>query len=153
MRSTESIEILAVWIVAFHALTQAETLPPLRLPDIISLSPSAADASSDGLSLKIGFLGLGTMGASIVNALLQAGLNVTVWNRTPSKVFSSFSHFIVFPKCYFHLWKLMFCSLNGCRVTAVAYVFTNVVILWLGLLRYELVSWNWFLLLAGWYGQ
>jgi glycerol-3-phosphate dehydrogenase len=56
------------------------------------MSPSAADATADGLSLKIGFLGLGTMGASIVSALLQAGFSVTVWNRTPSKVHNFRAH-------------------------------------------------------------
>ena len=69
---------------------QVETFTSLRLPDILCMSPLAADASSESLSLKIGFLGLGTMGASIVSALLQAGHNVTVWNRTPSKVSDCF---------------------------------------------------------------
>jgi len=41
---------------------------------------------SSTVPLKIGFLGLGNMGSCIVSALLQSGHDVTVWNRTPSKV-------------------------------------------------------------------
>ena len=35
---------------------------------------------------KIGFLGLGIMGSGMVTNLLRSGHEVTVWNRTPSKV-------------------------------------------------------------------
>ena len=35
---------------------------------------------------KIGFLGLGIMGTGMVTNLLRSGHEVTVWNRTPSKV-------------------------------------------------------------------
>lgn len=35
---------------------------------------------------KIGFLGLGIMGSALVSNLLSSGHDVTVWNRTPSKV-------------------------------------------------------------------
>jgi glutamyl-tRNA reductase len=35
---------------------------------------------------KIGFLGLGIMGSALVGNLLITGHNVTVWNRTSSKV-------------------------------------------------------------------
>lgn len=38
--------------------------------------------------MKIGFLGLGIMGTGMVNNLLISGHEVTVWNRTPSKVSS-----------------------------------------------------------------
>jgi 3-hydroxyisobutyrate dehydrogenase len=34
---------------------------------------------------KIGFIGLGIMGAGMVSNLLKAGFPVTVWNRTPSR--------------------------------------------------------------------
>ena len=37
--------------------------------------------------LKIGFLGLGIMGSGMVSNLLRSGHEVTVWNRTPSKVY------------------------------------------------------------------
>src|ERR687888_2702346 len=37
------------------------------------------------MRMRIGFLGLGTMGAPIANNLRKAGHTVTVWNRTPSK--------------------------------------------------------------------
>src|SRR5919199_1560903 len=37
------------------------------------------------MRMRIGFLGLGTMGAPVANNLRKAGYTVTVWNRTPSK--------------------------------------------------------------------
>jgi 3-hydroxyisobutyrate dehydrogenase len=38
------------------------------------------------LSMKVGFVGLGRMGSGFVKRLLQAGVPVTVWNRTPAKI-------------------------------------------------------------------
>ena len=35
--------------------------------------------------MKIAFLGLGAMGAPMVRRLLAAGVEVTVWNRTPGR--------------------------------------------------------------------
>src|SRR2546423_9125916 len=35
--------------------------------------------------MKVGFIGLGHMGAAMAGRLLQAGHDVTVYNRTPSK--------------------------------------------------------------------
>jgi 3-hydroxyisobutyrate dehydrogenase-like beta-hydroxyacid dehydrogenase len=37
------------------------------------------------MRLRIGFLGLGTMGEPIANNLRKTGHDVTVWNRTPAK--------------------------------------------------------------------
>jgi 3-hydroxyisobutyrate dehydrogenase-like beta-hydroxyacid dehydrogenase len=37
------------------------------------------------MRMRIGFLGLGTMGAPIANNLRKAGYTVTVWNRTPAR--------------------------------------------------------------------
>jgi 3-hydroxyisobutyrate dehydrogenase-like beta-hydroxyacid dehydrogenase len=37
------------------------------------------------MRMRIGFLGLGTMGAPIANNLRKAGYAVTVWNRTPER--------------------------------------------------------------------
>ena len=37
------------------------------------------------MRMKIGFLGLGTMGAPLANNLRKAGYVVTAWNRTPSR--------------------------------------------------------------------
>ena len=37
------------------------------------------------MRMRIGFLGLGTMGEPIANNLRKAGHDVTVWNRTPAK--------------------------------------------------------------------
>ena len=35
--------------------------------------------------MKIGFIGLGQMGAAMASNLVQAGHDVTVWNRSPDK--------------------------------------------------------------------
>jgi len=37
------------------------------------------------MRMRIGFLGLGTMGAPLANNLRKAGYAVTVWNRTPAR--------------------------------------------------------------------
>ena len=37
-------------------------------------------------SLRIGFLGLGTMGTPMATHIAKAGFSLTVWNRTPTKV-------------------------------------------------------------------
>src|SRR3989344_7062433 len=36
--------------------------------------------------MKLGFLGLGRMGSNMVIKLLNAGHEVTVWNRSPDKI-------------------------------------------------------------------
>ena len=35
---------------------------------------------------KVGFIGLGIMGGAMAANLLKAGFDVTVWNRTPSRI-------------------------------------------------------------------
>ncbi|KAL3233969.1 hypothetical protein MRX96_022727 [Rhipicephalus microplus] len=61
--------------------------PPLdveRISDVLRskhVSPS---------SLKFGFLGLGNMGQGMVKNLINSGHHITVWNRTPSKVWCAF---------------------------------------------------------------
>ena len=48
--------------------------------------------------LRIGFLGLGIMGQGMVMNLLRSGHEVTVWNRTATKVRpQSFLYLLVFP--------------------------------------------------------
>ncbi|HYD41650.1 MAG TPA: NAD(P)-binding domain-containing protein, partial [Anaeromyxobacter sp.] len=37
------------------------------------------------MRMRIGFVGLGTVGEPIANNLRKAGHEVTVWNRTPAK--------------------------------------------------------------------
>src|SRR5574340_432081 len=37
------------------------------------------------MRLRIGFIGLGTMGEPIANNLRRAGHDLTVWNRTPAR--------------------------------------------------------------------
>ncbi|GFW68692.1 putative oxidoreductase GLYR1 [Trichonephila clavipes] len=44
-----------------------------------------ADLKELYLKMKIGFIGLGIMGQKIVKNLLNAGHNVSVWNRTPEE--------------------------------------------------------------------
>ena len=41
--------------------------------------------SNEGLTLKVGFVGLGTMGAAMAANLARAGFPLTVWNRTPGR--------------------------------------------------------------------
>ncbi len=48
----------------------------------------AGGATSNGYRMKIGFCGLGLMGAPMVRRLLAAGHQVTVWNRSPAKAAS-----------------------------------------------------------------
>ena len=38
------------------------------------------------MSMNVGFIGLGIMGAGMARNVLKAGLNLTVWNRTESKM-------------------------------------------------------------------
>ena len=40
---------------------------------------------NEGLTLKVGFVGLGTMGAGMAANLARAGFPLTVWNRTPGR--------------------------------------------------------------------
>jgi len=58
------------------------------MPDVLPSSSTDAGSWSHHVSvtpLKIGFLGLGTIGSAIVGNLLKSGHEVTVWNRTHSK--------------------------------------------------------------------
>src|SRR5512144_1278575 len=48
-----------------------------------AFQPVAVRARSYGM--RIGFLGLGTMGAPLANNLRRAGHVITVWNRTAAK--------------------------------------------------------------------
>ena len=72
--------------------------PSLQMDDYGYLDPFLGPEYSPALAapappkniiatpMKIGFLGLGIMGTGMVNNLLVSGHEVTVWNRTPSKV-------------------------------------------------------------------
>jgi len=60
------------------------------MPDILpATSESIWSKRVVATSLKIGFLGLGTMGSAIVSNLLKSGHEVTIWNRTVAKVIIS----------------------------------------------------------------
>ena len=41
--------------------------------------------SNEGPRRKVGFVGLGTMGAAMAANLVRAGFQLTVWNRTPGR--------------------------------------------------------------------
>jgi len=58
------------------------------MPDILPSTTSESVWSKRivATSLKIGFLGLGTMGSTVATNLLKSGHDVTVWNRTMAKV-------------------------------------------------------------------
>lgn len=61
------------------------------MPDILPATTSESVWSKRvvATSLKIGFLGIGTMGCAIVSNLLKSGHEVTIWNRTVAKVMAS----------------------------------------------------------------
>ena len=65
-------------------------MPPMSDADSFMVLPKLGDLVSARniipTPMKIGFLGLGIMGSGIVHNLLKSGHEVTVWNRTPSKV-------------------------------------------------------------------
>ncbi|XP_038905815.1 glyoxylate/succinic semialdehyde reductase 2, chloroplastic-like isoform X3 [Benincasa hispida] len=50
-----------------------------------AFSAQASNASSGKEELRVGFLGLGIMGAPMAQNLIKSGCDVTVWNRTKSK--------------------------------------------------------------------
>ncbi|OMO70794.1 6-phosphogluconate dehydrogenase, NADP-binding protein [Corchorus capsularis] len=60
---------------------------PLLSLSFRTFASLASDASSqaDKFSGRVGFLGLGIMGAPMAQNLMKAGCDVTVWNRTKSK--------------------------------------------------------------------
>jgi len=60
------------------------------MPDILPATTSESESVWSkrvvATTLKIGFLGLGTMGSAVVSNLLKSGHEVMVWNRTVAKV-------------------------------------------------------------------
>ncbi|GFQ74407.1 putative oxidoreductase GLYR1 homolog [Trichonephila clavata] len=66
--------------------------------------------------MKIGFLGLGMMGKRIVKNLLEAGHNVSVWNRTPEKCKESVdagAHQLLSPADVVSNCDIIFCHVSG----------------------------------------
>ena len=59
------------------------------LPDVLT-DTTFVSKNIIATPLKIGFLGLGLMGSGMVDNLLRSGHEVTVWNRTTSKVLHVF---------------------------------------------------------------
>jgi 3-hydroxyisobutyrate dehydrogenase-like beta-hydroxyacid dehydrogenase len=74
--------------VAATVVKDMESKGTAFMPDVL---PSSSNDSVlwprhvVATSLKIGFLGLGTIGSAIVSNLLKSGHEVTVWNRTSGK--------------------------------------------------------------------
>lgn len=71
---------------------RAKPISPFPIKSLITLSVKAfssetsnASPKVDGLSARIGFLGIGIMGSPMAQNLIKAGCDVTVWNRTKSK--------------------------------------------------------------------
>ena len=85
--------------------------------DVMQFMPDILPATSETVwskrivatSLKIGFLGLGTMGSAIVSNLLKSGHDVTIWNRTVSKVMIS---------TRFQLWTTLHAILRSTTYSA-----------------------------------
>ncbi|XP_052166252.1 glyoxylate/succinic semialdehyde reductase 2, chloroplastic [Oryza glaberrima] len=75
------------------ARAAAAAAPTLRLRgggrgarlDFSCSASSSSPSGEGGFSGKVGFLGLGIMGAPMASNLINAGCDVTVWNRTRSK--------------------------------------------------------------------
>lgn len=76
---------------ASFLLSPRVTLPLRRGSRLLlSCSASSSSSSSDaaggvGFQGRVGFLGLGIMGAPMASNLIKAGCDITVWNRTNSK--------------------------------------------------------------------
>jgi 3-hydroxyisobutyrate dehydrogenase len=47
---------------------------------------SRGDPVMGSSAKKVAFIGLGNMGSNVANRLLAGGINLTVWNRTASKM-------------------------------------------------------------------
>jgi len=64
------------------------------LPDVLpSLCDTFVSKKIIATPMKIGFLGLGLIGSGAVDSLLRSGHEVTIWNRTASKVIEYFLSF------------------------------------------------------------
>lgn len=59
--------------------------------------------------MKIGFLGLGLIGSGAVDSLLRSGHEVTIWNRTTSKVVPSYLYLL---NAFFSLDVKMVCQIS-----------------------------------------
>ena len=87
------------------------------LPDVLpSLCDTFVSKKIIATPMKIGFLGLGLIGSGAVDSLLRSGHEVTIWNRTASKVIplSCPSHLI----CWFCNYCAMYFSAK--RMLAIA---------------------------------
>ncbi|XP_037405723.1 glyoxylate/succinic semialdehyde reductase 2, chloroplastic-like isoform X1 [Triticum dicoccoides] len=76
---------------ASFLLSPRVTLPLRRgsrlLVSCSATSPSSSSDAAGGVGFqgRVGFLGLGIMGAPMASNLIKAGCDITVWNRTKSK--------------------------------------------------------------------
>ena len=74
--------------------------------NLMCLTIQVMDRTVIPTPLRIGFLGLGIMGQGMVMNLLRSGHEVTVWNRTATKVGSCLSS----PQNIFHQLSFLFVS-------------------------------------------
>src|SRR5258708_27333801 len=58
---------------------------PAPIDPLRSASPGNARRTSEVIVERIGFLGLGTMGAAMAANLARAGFGVIAWNRSPGR--------------------------------------------------------------------
>jgi len=76
------------------------------LPDVLpSLCDTFVSKKIIATPMKIGFLGLGLIGSGAVDSLLRSGHEVTIWNRTASKVIHPSIHQVYL----FHSLLLIHC--------------------------------------------
>ena len=98
--STSSLPFLVIITISMLLLRYTTAFafrsgsPPTTLPSILRLRPhqrqrqtlrALVSSSSTPSSSKVGFIGLGYMGAGMVRRLLEKGDDVIVWNRSVEK--------------------------------------------------------------------
>ena len=70
------------------------------MPDILpSIDETLSSRNIIATPMRIGFLGLGMIGCGMVDNLLRSGHEVTVWNRTTSKVDYCFILIVLLLNC------------------------------------------------------
>ncbi|KAI3975371.1 hypothetical protein MKX01_004458 [Papaver californicum] len=79
----------STFVIQHHNNLKSKPFPSFPVKPLVAtraFSSKISNSSAKDESLPcVGFLGLGIMGSPMVQNLLQAGCDVTVWNRTKSK--------------------------------------------------------------------
>ncbi|XP_031474114.1 glyoxylate/succinic semialdehyde reductase 2, chloroplastic [Nymphaea colorata] len=86
LRTTNNPVLVASTMVMMLPTTLTKT-PSSRFTIMSFSSPPSSDTSDSQVKipLRVGFLGLGIMGSPMAKNLINAGCDVTVWNRTKGK--------------------------------------------------------------------